>query len=274
MITPFTVMNQIDYESCDKIIEKLLSDGVDGLIICGTTGEAPTLSESEKIDLLEHVIKKVEKRCEIWFGCGSNSTCSSMRLLKLSENLDFKGYLIVTPYYNMPTQYGLYEHYATLAYETDKEIMLYNVPKRCGVSLSKETIVKLANDFKNITAFKQADRNLETVKYVLAHSDLNVYSGEDGYLLEGMMSGMSGVVSVIGHLYAKELREFLTLFEQGEDCIALDTLFKVISQLIFLESNPICIKYLFEKKGYCKNILRLPMTQATFETANQLDLYF
>ena len=275
MITPFTEANAIDYESAERIIEKLISEGVSGLMVCGTTGESPTLSENEKLDFLEFVINQVNKRCEVWFGAGSNATCDSVRLIKLSEQLDFDGYLIVVPYYNKPSQYGLYEHFAVLAENARKNIMLYNVPGRCGVARESATVIRLAKDFKNIVALKQADHNLQMVSEILAElDDFNVYSGEDGYLLEGMIAGMSGVVSVIGHLYTPELIAFFEAYEQGEDCTGKDIFFKLIARLFFLESNPSCVKYLYSKMGLCKNILRLPMSTISEKTCAQLDTYF
>lgn len=275
LITPFNENNQIDYGQLRVIIDKLIDENVDGLMICGTTGEASTLSENEKLDLLEFAIDYVAKRCEIWFGCGSNSTCDALRGIKLSEMMDFDGYLIVTPYYNMPSQYGLYEHFALLASNSFKPILLYNVPKRCGVSLKAETIIALAHDYPNIVGLKQADHDLDLVKEVLSKTqNFTVYSGEDGYLLEGLMSGMQGVISVIGHIYAKEIKQFLCDFEQGNDCVNQDLFFKMVSKLLFLESNPTCIKYVYEKMGLCRNQFRLPLTPIQEESERQLDTFF
>lgn len=272
LITPFTIMNDIDYPALDKIILRLLDENVEGFIVCGTTGESPTCSENEKIALLEHVIHLCERRCEIYFGIGSSNTCDSMRLLKLSEDMDFDGYLIVTPYYNQPTQFGLYEHFSTLATETKKKIILYNVPSRCGVSLSAATVIKLANDYKNIVALKQASKDLEMVKEILnATTDFEVLSGNDDYLLEGMMSGMSGVVSVIAHFAATKMMEFFKGIEEGRDVSELDIFFKKLAHLCFLESNPICIKYLLSQQNECENVLRLPMTAISYEAKTKID---
>lgn len=272
LITPFTIMNDIDYPALDKIILRLLDENVEGFIVCGTTGESPTCSENEKIALLEHVIHLCERRCEIYFGIGSSNTCDSMRLLKLSEDMDFDGYLIVTPYYNQPTQFGLYEHFSTLATETKKKIILYNVPSRCGVSLSAATVIKLANDYKNIVALKQASKDLEMVKEILnATTDFEVLSGNDDYLLEGMMSGMSGIVSVIAHFTATKMMEFFKGIEEGRDVSELDIFFKKLAHLCFLESNPICIKYLLSQQNECENVLRLPMTAISYEAKTKID---
>ncbi|WP_273401670.1 4-hydroxy-tetrahydrodipicolinate synthase [Traorella massiliensis] len=272
LITPFTIMNDIDYPALDKIILRLLDENVEGFIVCGTTGESPTCSENEKIALLEHVIHLCERRCEIYFGIGSSNTCDSMRLLKLSEDMDFDGYLIVTPYYNQPTQFGLYEHFSTLATETKKKIILYNVPSRCGVSLSAATVIKLANDYKNIVALKQASKDLEMVKEILnTTTDFEVLSGNDDYLLEGMMSGMSGVVSVIAHFTATKMKEFFKGIEEGRDVSELDIFFKKLAHLCFLESNPICIKYLLSQQNECENVLRLPMTAISYEAKTKID---
>lgn len=227
LITPFTMLNEIDYEALDGLIERLINEKVNGFIICGTTGESSTLSESEKISILEHAITIVNKRCEIYFGIGSSSTCDSMRLLKLTEDLEFDGYLIVTPYYNQPTQYGLYEHFSTLATETSKNIILYNVPSRCGVSLSAQTVIKLAIGYPNIIALKQASHDLEMIKEILSVvKDFHVYSGCDDYLLEGLSCGMDGVISVIAHILAPKMIHFLNEYEKGNDVSELDLFFK------------------------------------------------
>ena len=275
LITPFTMMNDIDYPALDKIILRLLEEKVEGFVICGTTGESPTCSENEKMALLEHVIRLCDHRAEIYFGIGSSNTCDSMRLLKLSEDLDFEGYLIVTPYYNQPTQFGLYEHFSTLATETKKNIILYNVPSRCAVSLSAATVIKLARDFPNIIALKHASRDLEMVKEILNKTEnFSVLSGNDDYLLEGMNSGMCGVVSVIAHLVALKMHEFFEGIEAGKDVSELDAFFKKLSHLCFLESNPIGIKYLLSQKKECENVLRLPMTAISYEASYQIDQHF
>lgn len=274
LITPFTMLNDIDYDAFDILIERLISEKVNGFIVCGTTGESPTLSETEKISILEHVIDFVNKRCEIYFGIGSSSTCDSMRLLKLSEDLEFDGYLIVTPYYNQPTQYGLYEHFSTLATETKKNIILYNVPSRCGVSLSAQTVIKLAIGYPNIIALKQASHDLEMVKEILSVvKDFHVYSGCDDYLLEGLTSGMEGVISVIAHIIAPKMIHFLSEYEKGNDVSEFDLFFKKIAHLCFLESNPICMKYILNRNKTCENVLRLPMTAISYESKNIIDTH-
>lgn len=274
LITPFTMLNEIDYEALDGLIERLINEKVNGFIICGTTGESSTLSESEKISILEHAITIVNKRCEIYFGIGSSSTCDSMRLLKLTEDLEFDGYLIVTPYYNQPTQYGLYEHFSTLATETSKNIILYNVPSRCGVSLSAQTVIKLAIGYPNIIALKQASHDLEMIKEILSVvKDFHVYSGCDDYLLEGLSCGMDGVISVIAHILAPKMIHFLNEYEKGNDVSELDLFFKKIAHLCFLESNPICMKYILNRHKRCENVLRLPMTAISYESKNMIDTH-
>ena len=275
LITPFTLLNEIDYVSLDKIIIRLINEGVDGFVISGTTGESSTMSDNEKIELLKHVIDVVNHRCEIYFGIGSNNTCDSMRLLKMSEELDFEGYLIVTPYYNQPTQYGLYEHFSTLACETKKNVILYNVPSRTGVALTANTVIKLANGYPNIIALKQASKDLEMVKEILLKTkDFVILSGNDDYILEGMQAGMDGIISVIGHLVAPKLKAFFENYEKKKDVTQYDIFFKKIAHLCFLESNPICIKYLLEEKKECTNVLRLPLTAISYESKCMIDKNF
>ena len=275
MITPFTREGSIDYEAVKRLIEHLIEKGCDGIVVCGTTGEAPTLSENERLDLLQLVIERVSHRCEVIFGCGSNSTCDSLRLIKLSEAMDFDAYLIVTPYYNCPSQYGIYEHFATLANETKKNIYLYNIPKRCGVGIQFKTLLQLVHDFKNIIGLKQADHDFDLVNAILKkYPDFIVLSGEDGYLLEGLQHGMQGTISVIAHLYAEEIKKLFDQFEKGDDCQSLDMYLKSITKLIFAQSNPSCIKYLLSKLKLCDNYLRLPLTPVEAKVQKQLDEAF
>lgn len=275
LVTPFTMRNEIDYEAMDKILNRLLMEGVEGFVVCGTTGESCTCSENEKIEILEHVIRYVGHKAEIYFGIGSNNTCDSMRLLKLSEDFDFEGYLIVTPYYNQPTQYGLYEHYSTLACETKKNIILYNVPARTGVSLTAQTVCKLANGYPNIIALKQASRDLEMVKDILENThDFYVLSGNDDYLIEGISVGMSGVISVIAHFVAPKMMDYFNRITLNQDVSEMDLFFKKISHLCFLESNPICIKYLLGEIGECQNVLRLPLTAIGYESKMLIDQHY
>lgn len=266
LITPFTHHNEVDYEALHKLVIRLLDENVDGLIVNGTTAESPTLTENEKLEILERVLEWSENRCEIYFGVGSNNTCESMKYVKKTEEMDFTGYLIVTPYYNLPSQYGMYEHYATLAAETKKQIMLYNVPKRCGVSLEAKTIIKLAKEFPNITSLKQASHDMECVREVLSQTEnFDIYCGEDNYILESLNSHMSGVVSVLGHLYQKQLRELLDGYEKGIDVSSIDLQFKRLSEFIFLESSPAGIKEALSYYQQCLSLVRLPLTDMTDE---------
>ena len=275
LITPFTKQNDIDYEALDKIIERLINEKIEGFIVFGTTGESPTCTENEKITVLEYVINKINKRAEIYFGIGSNNTCESMRLLKLSDHLDFDGYLIVTPYYNKPTQYGMYEHFSTLACETKKNIILYNVPARTGVSLNAQTVIKLANGYPNIIALKQASYDMDMVKEIKLYTkDFKILSGNDDYLLEGMLAGMDGIISVIAHFVGPKLSLFFEKYEKLEDVSCLDKYFKKIAHLCFLETNPICIKHLLSERKECENVLRLPLTAISYETKTILDQQF
>lgn len=272
LFTPFTLKNDIDYLALENMIERLIAQKCSGFIVSGTTGESCTLSEQEKLDLLEFVIQKCKHQVEIYFGIGSSNTCESMRLLKLSETMDFDGYLIVTPYYNQPSQLGLYEHYATLAEETKKNIILYNVPTRTGVSLTADTVIRLATDFPNIIALKQASSDFQMVRQILVRiPHFLVYSGNDDLLLEGLNIGMKGIVSVVAHLICPEMIMLLEGYEKHEDISDYDELCKRISSLVFLESNPICLKYLLSKEGSCENVLRLPLTSASEENQMLID---
>lgn len=271
LVTPFTQTNDIDVEALKQLTLQAMKEGVEGFVVCGTTAESPTLTENEKLLCLETVLSVVENQA-VYFGIGSNNTCESMRLLKLSEDLNFEGYLIVTPYYNLPTQYGLYEHFATLASETKKKIILYNVPKRCTIALQANTILKLIHDFPNVTALKQASNDFETVKTIhKSYPDFEVFCGDDGLILEGLVAGECGVISVLAHLYAPMIKDLLSSYSAGYDVNCQMSQLKDIASILFMESNPICIKYALSKQGRCLNILRLPMCSVSEQTKEAVD---
>ncbi|MEG0824106.1 MAG: dihydrodipicolinate synthase family protein, partial [Erysipelotrichaceae bacterium] len=180
LITPFHRDLTIDYKALLDIINRLIYEGVDGLLVCGTTAEAPTLSDEEKINLLEFVIKNVDKKIKIYFGCGDNNTEHTLKLCKRAQKYPIEALLLVTPYYNLPNADGLYEHYNYIAKRTIANIILYNVPNRSKVNLEYNTITKLIDNNKNIIAIKQASNDIELlVKLKKEYPKFEVYSGED-----------------------------------------------------------------------------------------------
>lgn len=269
LITPFNSDKTIDYEASSTLIEKLILEGTDGFVVCGTTGESSTLSWEEKLAYLNHVINQVQGRVCIWMGCGSNNTLETLANCLSASQFNIDGIMLVTPYYNRPSQAGLYEHFKYIATYIDLPIMLYNVPKRTGVNLEASTLIRLANEFPQIVACKHASNNLEDINKILAETErLILLSGEDSYFLESLKSGMSGIVSVIGHVALKEVKKVFDDFQFGVENIILDQYLKKISQLMFLESSPSAIKFTLSKLGYCQNNLRLPLVPISKESEN------
>lgn len=269
LITPFHEDKSIDYESLDSIIEDQLDQGCDGFIVCGTTAESPVLSEEEKFHILNFVIMKTKHRIPIWFGCGSNATAKTIKLAQRAEQYDIDGLLIVTPYYNKPSQGGLFEHFKAIHDVTKLPIMLYNVPSRTGVSLQYETIRNLILKCPRITALKQASDDFETVRKLCDEfPDFQCFSGEDGSFKEGWNHGMCGLISVMSHYNLKAIKDYVV---QPTD-LDKEALYE-FAHYCFLQSSPSTIKYMLSKKGLCKSVVRLPLVELTLENKKEIDSY-
>lgn len=258
LITPFTKENKVDYKALDAIVTRLLKEGVDGFIVCGTTAETPTLSKHEMYTILHHVIKKTRNKVDIWFGCGKNDTQACIEACVEAEKEAIRGVLLVTPYYNRPSQTGLYEHYHAIASVIHCPIMIYNIPSRTGVDVSFETMVKLFHKHPHICALKQASHHIQDVKKLkeMFHN-LRIYSGEDHYFDESFDAGMDGLISVMGHIFLPQMKAFL---QDGRRDLTLLKQLYTAATYTFLEPSPAPIKYMLHKRGECENTLRLPMT--------------
>ena len=222
--------------------------------------------------VLQHVLSIVQGNCEVWFGCGRNCTRDTIRLIRKAQKYAIDGVLVVTPYYNKPSQRGLYEHYHAIASAIDSNIMLYNVPGRCGVELQYDTIRKLVYEHKNIVGLKQASHDLDTVVKLKKEFPLfRIYSGEDGYFDEGFDIGMDGLISVMGHFNMEKLQRFIK--EGRKDNRLRKELYKEAS-LTFCDASPAPVKYLLSRKKECENILRLPMCAINREKELLLSSYF
>lgn len=268
LVTPFDKQNKIDYETLKLYIDYQY-DYVDGFIVCGTTGETSTLSEVEKFTILEYVLSICNHDKEIYFGCGTNDTISTLLLAKKACNYPINGLLIVTPYYNKPSQTGLYEHYSCIASNVSLPIILYQVESRCNVVFTIETLKKLHLNHLNIIGIKYASKDIEALKVIRKElKNFIVYCGDD-YCIKEMNPYVDGVVSVISNLFYREIKSY---YEQGDKQV--DFFIKRYSKLIFLESNPVIIKYLLSKIVGGKDYVRLPLT--TIEKRNKLyiDSYF
>lgn len=254
LITPFLDNKEIDYLSLYHIIKRLMKEGCRGIVVCGTTAEAPTLRNEEKIALLEFVLQYVEAECEVWYGCGGNDTIRTLEQMQAVQHLNFSGYLLVCPYYNKPNAEGLYQHFAYLAKYSKHPIMLYNVPHRCGVALSFDVIDRLIQEFDNIIALKHASSNFELVTQIKQkYPVFLIYSGEDTLIVESIQAGCDGFVSVLSHVAYAQMMECMKHLKKDE------TLQKQ-AELLFSDASPNVIKYILSLRNECRDVLRLPLT--------------
>ena len=263
MVTPFDSRKEIDYESTEKLVEHLISGGVDYLVLQGTTGESVTLSEDEKKDFIQFVLKKNDGRVPVVVGMGGNNTT---KLTKTIKDFDFEGIeaiLSVTPYYNKPTQKGLELHYRAVAAQSPVPVILYNVPGRTGVNMTADTTLKLAHEVPNIIAVKEASGNLNQQAYILRDrpNGFLVLSGDDGLALPQISMGMDGVISVVGNAFPKEFSTLIKLALDGNFEEARKIHLKMIEVIdtLFIEGNPGGIKAALEIMNICENNLRLPL---------------
>ncbi|GIN11174.1 4-hydroxy-tetrahydrodipicolinate synthase [Shouchella clausii] len=252
MVTPFQSTGAIDYKQTEQLIEHLIENGTDVLIVAGTTGESPLLSKEEKLELFAFCVKQANGRAAVVAGTGSNDTHASVELTKAAEKTGVDGVMLVTPYYNKPSQQGLFSHFKEIANETNLPVMLYNVPGRTGVNLEAETTIALAN-VKNIVAIKEASGNLEQIAAIIEHTPASfaVYSGDDSMTLPILALGGDGIVSVASHLIGKEMQAMIGAFQAGENGKAATMHRKLlpVMQALFLAPNPACVKYALNKSG-------------------------
>ena len=269
LITPFTKDNQVDTEALTRIVDYVTEGGVEFIVVLGTTSEAPTLTKDEKRIVRETIIKANKGRLPLVLGVGGNNTQNVIDEIKQTDLSPFVAILSVTPYYNKPSQNGLYAHFAAIAKESTLPIILYNVPGRTGVSMTAETVVRLANDFQNIVAIKEASGNLLLDMNIIKDmpKDFILLSGDDATTLPAVYMGGSGAISVIGIAYPKEFSEMVRLGLQGKTVEANKLQYKLLPRtaLAFKEGNPIGIKAMLAAKGLCKPYVRLPLVEASEE---------
>lgn len=266
VITPFTSEGEIDFFALREHIERLIEKGeVDYLCALGTTAETPTLSVEEKELIVETFVDTVDGRLPILLGCGSNNTRAVCSFL---ENTDFEGIsgvLIVTPYYNKPTQEGLYRHYATVAESSPVPVVLYNVPGRCGVNMTAETTLRLAREFEHIVAIKEASGNIAQIEDIIAGAPegFGVISGDDALTFELMTLGAVGVISVIGNAFPNEISDLVQYLREGNlmEARRIHTSLRELYRLAFIEGNPAGVKCMMAEKDEISNVLRLPLVE-------------
>ena len=274
LVTPFTADGQVDYESLKRLLEYQIDNGADFLCILATTGETPCLTQQEK-DNITQLVKDVNHgRLPILKGCGGNNTSAIVEELKNTDWTGIDGILSVCPYYNKPSQEGLYQHFKAIAEASPLPVVLYNVPGRTGVNLKAETTVRLARDCENIVAIKEASGSLEQVDEIIKNKPkrFDVISGDDALTFSMVASGAAGVISVIGNALPKEFSRMIRLEFRGEyePARKIHHAFTELYSLLFVDGNPAGVKALLHEMGFIENQLRLPLVPTKVSTLQKM----
>ncbi|AZR72419.1 4-hydroxy-tetrahydrodipicolinate synthase [Anoxybacter fermentans] len=273
MVTPFYEDFTVNYEGVRKLARYLVENGSDGLVVLGTTGESPTLTKEEKLEILRVVKDEVGEKARIIAGTGTNATKAAIEMTIEAEKVGVDGVMLVCPYYNKPPQEGLYQHFKSIAESTGLPIMIYNVPGRTGKNIEAETIARLA-EIDNIVAVKEASGNLNQVSKIrsLTSPDFAIYSGDDSLTLPILAVGGTGVVSVASHVVGNQIKEMIKLFKAGKvrEASLLHCHLLPIFQGIFITTNPIPIKFLLNKLGHQVGPVRPPLVNPTEEESKYL----
>ncbi|WP_256464164.1 4-hydroxy-tetrahydrodipicolinate synthase [Halobacillus amylolyticus] len=266
MVTPFDTHGNIDLNKTSTLVDYLIDHGTEGLVVAGTTGESPTLTSEEKVALWEHVVKVVNGRIPVIAGSGSNNTQASIELSKKAEKAGVNAIMLVAPYYNKPSQRGLYEHFRTIAESVNKPVMLYNVPGRTAVRMDAETIVKLS-EVDNIVSVKEATGDLDAAAQIIESTDdsFSLYSGDDNMTLPIYAIGGNGIVSVSAHVVGREMGDMLKLFDEGKtkEAAALHRKLLPVLKGMFSAPSPTPIKTALQMKGLDTGGVRLPLVPLT-----------
>ncbi|MGA9292820.1 MAG: 4-hydroxy-tetrahydrodipicolinate synthase [Ignavibacteriaceae bacterium] len=270
MITPFDEDMNVDYQSLKKFTRFQVDEGINALIVLGTTGEAPTINEDERNKIIETVVNEVNGKIPVIAGTGTNDTKKVAELNKSAEKLKVDGVLIVNPYYNKGTQQSLIEHYKYISERTPLPILLYNVPSRTGMNILPETAITISEQCKNVIGIKEASGNISQIGklFALRKPGFHVYSGNDDQTLPIMAFGGSGVVSVFSNVFPKQMTELTgsLLKNDMQTAQTLNKKFLNFMNALFAETSPTPVKYAVSLLGYCKNLLRLPLTKASPDT--------
>ena len=264
MVTPFTLDLQVDQIAFAQLIDHLLSSGSDGLVVAGTTGEAPTLTDDEKVGLFRQAVEIADGRGPVIANTGTNDTAHSVALTRRAEDAGVDGVLVVTPYYNRPPERGLRAHFSAVAAATNLPVIIYNIPSRCVVNLTPELLAELA-DIENIVAVKQANPDLEQSRRLMELCDLGLYAGNDDMTLAVASMGGWGCISVASHLVGSRLKELVTAARGGDQvrAAALDHELAPLLRALFVTSNPIPLKAALNMLGHEVGGLRLPLVEAS-----------
>ncbi|MBR1680815.1 4-hydroxy-tetrahydrodipicolinate synthase [bacterium] len=274
MVTPFTKEGNVDYDKAGELAAYLIENGSDSLVIAATTGECPTLTNEEEIELLSTVKRAVKNDGKVIMGAGSNSTDEAIKYAKMAEKEGADAILSVVPYYNKPSQEGMKAHFAAVAQSVKIPVILYNIPSRTGVDMAPETVKYLAEKYENIVAVKQSSSDLDKVSEMkdICPEDFDIYSGDDSLTLPMLSLGAKGVVSVASHLYGEEIKSMIEDFKTGQVQSALNMhmiLYPMFKKL-FMAPNPVPVKAALSKLGIIKDYVRLPLVILNYEQKAEL----
>lgn len=275
LITPFDDDLNVDYSAWKKFLRFQIENGINALIVLGTTGEAATINEDERKKLTEIAVETADKKIPVIVGTGTNDTKKVVSLNKLAEECKADGVLIVNPYYNKGTQNSLIDHYKYIAERTPLPIILYNVPSRTAMNILPETVIKISESCPNVIGIKEACADISQIAKLFSIKPDNfiVYSGNDDQALPIMALGGEGLVSVLSNVYPKQTAELTKLLLKNDYEIArkINNKYLKYMNLLFVEANPIPVKYAASRLGYCRNTLRLPLAKASSTTMKLLD---
>ncbi len=274
LITPFKEDESVDYEALGRLVDYQVQNGTDYLVVLGTTAETPTLTEEEKKEIVSLVVSKVRGRIPVVLGLGGNCTRSIVGKLK-NDNFDgIDAILSVVPYYNKPSQEGIYQHYKAISEATTLPIVIYNVPGRTGVNMTAQTTLRIARDFKNVVAVKEASGNITQMDDIIKNKPANfeVISGDDGITFPLITLGAVGVISVIGNAFPKEFSKMVRLALNGDynNALTIHHRFTELIELLFVDGNPAGVKSILNTMGYIENKLRLPLVPTRITTYEKI----
>lgn len=274
LVTPFKEDESVDYEALGRLVDYLLQNGADYLVVLGTTAETPTLTEEEKAEIKKLVVTRVRRRIPIVLGVGGNCTRAIVDKLKHDDYEGIDAILSVVPYYNKPSQEGIYQHYKAIANATKLPVVLYNVPGRTGVNMTAETTLRLARDFENIVAIKEASGNITQMDDIIKNKPKNfdVISGDDGITFPLITLGAVGVISVIGNAFPKEFSRMTRLALAGDytSALSIHHKFTELFKLLFVDGNPAGVKAMLSMMGMIENRLRLPLVPTRITTYEEM----
>ena len=274
MVTPFTKDGNVDYDKAGELARYLIDNGSDSLLITATTGECPTLTNVEEIELLSTVKRAVKNEAKIIMGAGSNSTSEAVKYAKMAEKEGADAILSVVPYYNKPSQEGMKAHFSAIAEATKLQIIVYNIPSRTGVDMQPETVNYLARKYNNIVGIKQSSPDLDKISEMrdICPEDFDIYSGDDSLTLPMLSLGAKGVVSVASHLYGEEIKSMIDDFKEGnvKEALNMHMILYPMFKKLFMAPNPVPVKAALSKLGIIKDYVRQPLVILNYEQKAEL----